>query len=201
MVMSEPASAAGGADRERLVVELVDHAGTATGSCTVAEAHTPPGRTHRAFSLVLFGRDGLVLLQQRAEAKTRFPLRWSNTCCGHPAPGQEVAAAAVARLAGELGIGAGQITHLAEVGAFHYHADDLATGRVEDEWDHVLVASLSPASGVIAPDEREVHACRWAEPGSLLADIAARPGSYTPWLSAVLTIAAGRRPSPHEGGS
>ena len=31
--------------------------------------------------------DGRVLLQQRAAVKTRFPLRWANTCCGHPAPG------------------------------------------------------------------------------------------------------------------
>lgn len=198
--MSEPASAPGSADRERQVVELVDHAGTATGSCTVAEAHAPPGRTHRAFSLVLFGQAGLVLLQQRASAKTRFPLRWSNTCCGHPAPGQDIAAAAVARLADELGITAGQITDPVKAGAFHYHAADLATGHVEDEWDHVLVASLSPASGPIVPDEREVHAYRWAEPGSLPADIAAHPDRYTPWLSAVLTIAARRTPGPYEGG-
>ncbi len=47
---------------------------------------------------------GRVLLQQRAAVKTRFPLRWANSCCGHPAPGEALAVAANRRLREELGI-------------------------------------------------------------------------------------------------
>ena len=63
--------------------------GRPIGSATVDEAHQAPGQLHRAFSVFLRDADGRVLLQQRAAAKTRFPLRWANTCCGHPAPGEE----------------------------------------------------------------------------------------------------------------
>jgi isopentenyl-diphosphate delta-isomerase len=173
--------------RERLPVELVDDAGIAVGSCSVAEAHTAPGRRHRAFSVVLNDGAGRVLLQQRAAGKTRFPNRWSNTCCGHQEPGQDTAEAALARLIDELGITPGQLTPLAEAGAFHYHATDPGTGRVEDEWDHVLVATL--AAGVPAPAAAEVSDCRWTDTAVLRAALRADPDGYTPWLTRVLDIA------------
>lgn len=134
--------------------------------------------------MFLYDHSGLVLLQRRAAVKTRFASRWSNTCCGHPEPGQDVAAAAGQRLAAELGISAGQITRLTEIGIFQYYAPDPATGRTEDEWDHVFVATLLGGSPV--PDEAEVSDCRWMSPGALHAAIAAQPDAYTPWLPGVL---------------
>jgi isopentenyl-diphosphate delta-isomerase len=178
-------------DREHLLVELVDGTGAPAGACPVGEAHTAPGRTHRAFSVLLYDRLGRVLLQRRAAVKTRFPLLWSNTCCGHPAPGQPLTEAAVARLGEELGIAAERFTPLTEAGAFHYTATDAATGRVEDEWDHVLVATV--ADGDIAPDPDEVDELRWADPGALAREIDARPGDFTPWLRGVLEMALSRR--------
>lgn len=186
--MSVPASTLVAVDREQLLVELVDLTGTALGSCPVREAHTAPGRLHRAFSVLLYDPAGRVLLQQRAGVKTRFALRWSNTCCGHPAPGQDLVSAAMSRLAEELGITAAQITPLAEAGVLRYRADDSATRRVEHEWDHVFLATLT--EGVPVPDEGEVREVRWANPGPLGAEIAARPDDFTPWLAGVLDIAA-----------
>ena len=90
--------------RESQLVELVDADGAATGPCAVAEAHTAPGRLHRAFSVMLLDDLGRVLIQQRAAVKTRFALRWANACCGHPAPGQ-AARAAAHRLVEEIGSG------------------------------------------------------------------------------------------------
>jgi isopentenyl-diphosphate delta-isomerase len=184
---STPASAPA-VDREQLPVELVDRAGRAIGACPVREAHTAPGRLHRAFSVLVYDPAGRVLLQQRAAVKTRFALRWSNSCCGHPAPGQGLAAAAQARLTEELGITAAQVTPLTEAGVLRYRAEDAATKRVEYEWDHVLVATL--ANGVPAPDESEVRQVRWASQGPLAAEIDARPDEFTPWLAGVLEIAS-----------
>jgi isopentenyl-diphosphate delta-isomerase len=178
-------------DREQLLVELVDRAGRPIGSCSVGAAHAAPGRLHRAFSVLLYDSAGRVLLQQRAAAKTRFALRWSNTCCGHPAPGQELTAAAATRLAEELGITAGQITPLTEAGVFRYRAEDQATGRVEYEWDHVLVATL--AVGAPVADADEVREVRWASPNQLAAEISARPAEFTPWLADVLDLASQAR--------
>jgi isopentenyl-diphosphate Delta-isomerase len=182
-----PTDAVPANDRERHTVELVDKTGAAAGSCSVAEAHTAPGRRHRAFSLLLYDSAGRVLLQQRAAVKTRFPFRWSNTCCGHPAPGQDTATAVSRRLADEFGIASWHTTPPAEVGVLYYYARDPDTAHVEDEWDHVLVATL--ISGAPAPDEAEIRDYRWIFPGLLRTEIAAHPGRYTPWLPGVLILA------------
>jgi isopentenyl-diphosphate Delta-isomerase len=173
--------------REHLLVELVDDTGAAVGACSVGEAHTVPGQCHRAFSVLLYDRDGRVLLQQRAPVKTRFASRWSNTCCGHPAPGEDTAAAAAQRLTAELGLIPDHTTPLTEVGVFHYHAADPASGRVESEWDHVLVATFTGGSPV--PDETEVSDVAWVSLVSLRASMARDPGHYTPWLAGVLDVA------------
>ncbi|MVU83100.1 isopentenyl-diphosphate Delta-isomerase [Nocardia sp. ET3-3] len=174
-------------DRETLLVELVDEQGRAQGSLSVAAAHTAPGRLHRAFSVLLFDADGRVLLQQRAGVKTRFPLLWTNTCCGHPEPGQAVVEAAAKRLHEELGITA----DLSEVGTFTYQATDPNTGRVEFEFDHVLIGTLEQT--VPQPNPDEVDDISWVRPDTLAEQVATEPERYTPWLSGVLeTVAAAR---------
>lgn len=167
-------------DRETLLVELVDEQGRARGSLSVAAAHTAPGRLHRAFSVLLFDADGQVLLQQRAGVKTRFPLLWTNTCCGHPAPGQSVVEAATKRLHEELGVTA----DLTEVGTFTYQATDPNTGRVEFEYDHVLIGRLEDATP--QPNPAEVDDIAWVDPDTLATEVAADPARYTPWLAGVL---------------
>ncbi|WP_280243924.1 isopentenyl-diphosphate Delta-isomerase [Nocardia abscessus] len=170
-------------DREALPVELVDDTGRAVGACSVAEAHLAPGRLHRAFSVLLFDSAGRVLLQQRAAVKTRFPSLWSNTCCGHPAPGESVTTAAALRLTEEMGL-AGTLT---EAGIYRYHAADLRTGRVESEWDHVLIGRLD--IGTPRPDPAEVADYAWIQPDALRDALADNPTAYTPWLAGVLDVA------------
>ena len=178
--------------REQLPVELVDAAGVAVGSCSVAEAHFSPGRRHRAFSVLLYDGDGRVLLQRRAAVKTRFASRWSNTCCGHPAPGQDTATAAAERLAAELGLTPDQTSPLTEIGVYPYDAADPGSGRVELEWDHVLVGTLT--EGTPAPDAAEVSDYAWVTASTLPAAIEADPDRYTPWLPGVLNVAAAAWP-------
>jgi isopentenyl-diphosphate Delta-isomerase len=167
--------------REAHLVELVDADGVTGGATTVDEAHRAPGRLHRAFSVFLRDPAGRVLLQQRAAAKTRFPLRWGNTCCGHPAPGEEVTAAAARRVAEEMGVTGVRLT---QIGVYTYYAEDPATGRVEYEYDHVLLGDL-PSGARVAADPAEVAGLRWAPVAELRAGLAAAPGTYAPWLAGV----------------
>jgi isopentenyl-diphosphate Delta-isomerase len=168
--------------RERDLVELVDPAGAALGQSTVDTAHRPPGQLHRAFSVLLMDPAGRLLLQRRAAAKTRFPLRWANACCGHPAPGVPVAEAAVRRLDEELGVTGVTVD---EVGVYVYQATDPATGRIEHEYDHVLLGRVG-AELPLLPDPAEVAEVRWAPLDEIEYDMAARPDGYAPWLGGVL---------------
>ena len=178
-------------NREQSLVELVDPGGEPVGAVTVAEAHAAPGQLHRAFSVLLLDDDGRVLLQQRSTSKTRFPLRWANACCGHPAPGEDLIMAASRRLGEELGVAGVGLTPL---GVYMYRADDPVTDRVEYEYDHVLVARVDGQA--LRPDPAEVAAVRWATFDEVRQGIATEPWSYAPWLSGVVTVwqAAGAEP-------
>jgi isopentenyl-diphosphate delta-isomerase len=167
--------------REQHLVELVDETGRARGSATVEDAHREPGRLHRAFSVQLVDPAGRLLLQQRAAAKTRFPLRWANACCGHPAPTETPTAAATRRLVEELGVTGVELT---PIGLYVYRAADPATGRVEHEYDHVLLGRV-PVGVPLRPDPTEVADLRWATPDELRRDLTTDPQSYAPWLAGV----------------
>ena len=173
-------------NRETQLVELVDEAGRPLGESTVDDAHRRPGRLHRAFSVLLVAGDR-TLLQRRAAGKTRFPLYWANSCCGHPAPGETVAAAAGQRLREELGVADVALT---EVGVYTYRADDPETGRVEHEYDHVFVG-LVGADLPLVPDPAEVAQTRWMPVDDLLAAVETEPDGYAPWLAGVLTLLPG----------
>ncbi|WP_433212072.1 isopentenyl-diphosphate Delta-isomerase [Dactylosporangium sp. CS-047395] len=173
--------------REQQLVELVAIDGRAAGSATVEAAHQAPGRLHRAFSVLLVAPDGRLLLQQRAAAKTRFALRWANTCCGHPAPGEPVVDAAARRLGEELGVSA----PLTEVGVYLYQAEDPDSGRVEYEYDHVLTG---PFEGPVHADPAEVAETDWVTPDELAARIRRFPDFYAPWLAGVLDAWQSARP-------
>ncbi|WP_033343501.1 isopentenyl-diphosphate Delta-isomerase [Catenuloplanes japonicus] len=168
--------------REEHLVELVGEDGSPHGSATVADAHVAPGRLHRAFSVLLVDDDGRILLQQRAAVKTRFPLRWANACCGHPEPGESLAVSANRRLGEELGAAPVELT---EIGVHLYYAEDPATGRVEHEYDHVLLGRF-PAGATIAPDPSEVAALRWVGPAELRAELDGDDRAFAPWFSGVV---------------
>jgi len=170
---------------ERTVVELVDPTGAPIGACSVTEAHTPPGRLHRAFSVLLFDGDGRVLLQRRALTKNRFAGRWTNTCCSHPAPGEDLADSARRRVYEEMGLRV-EAGSLRELGQFTYRASDPRSGTVEHEFDHVLVGRHDAEP---VPLESEVDSWRWVEPALLRAELAAAPQLHSPWLGGVLEIA------------
>ncbi|MFI7547269.1 isopentenyl-diphosphate Delta-isomerase [Actinoplanes sp. NPDC049599] len=167
--------------REAHLVELVDTDGTPAGAATVGDAHRAPGQLHRAFSVFLRDPAGRVLLQQRAAVKTRFPLRWANTCCGHPLPGETPAAAANRRLVEEIGVGDVELT---EAGVYSYYAEDPTTGLVEYEYDHVLLGEVA-ADARLLVDPDEVADVRWVSVDELNAGLREDLRSYAPWLPGV----------------
>lgn len=174
---------AGGAPvRDLELVVLVDAAGTPIGAAEKLSAHQPPGRLHAAFSVFLFDPDGRVLLQRRADAKHHFAGRWSNACCSHPRPGEELLAAGRRRLGEELGLDAA----LTAAGRFTYRAADPVSGLVEHELDHVLVGVTEDDP---SPDPDEVGDWARVDLLSLHSRLGREPDRFTPWLAPALDLA------------
>lgn len=175
-----PVPAPGG-PQEPILLELVDEAGATIGTAEKLSAHQAPGRLHRAFSVFLFDHDGRLLLQQRALGKYHSPGVWSNTCCGHPYPGEAPFVAAARRTTEELGAAPAL---LREAGTVTYDLPDAASGLVEKEYNH-LFAGLVGA--VPDPDPEEVAATAFVTPRQLAELQAEKP--FSAWFTTVLEAA------------
>jgi isopentenyl-diphosphate delta-isomerase len=160
---------------ERVV--LVDGDDRAVGTEEKLAAHRA-GLLHRAFSIFVFRRSGELLLQRRSRAKYHSGGLWSNTCCGHPRPGEALAEAARRRLSEEMGFDC----PLTGVSVVRYSAA-LDHDLVENEIDHVLTGTYDRDP---APDPDEAEEWRWVELPALRASLAARPERFTVWLRRIL---------------
>ena len=164
-------------------VVLVDHNDMPIGSSEKVAAHRAPGLLHRAFSVVLFDRAGRLLVQQRARSKYHFGGRWSNSCCGHPRPGEELIDAAVRRVGEELGL---SVT-LRPTGRFEYRASDPSSGLVEHEIDHVMRGEVLDAGPL--PDPCELDDWLWIDRPALDRWRSRVPQDFTPWFDRVAAVA------------
>lgn len=164
----------------RSTVLLVDEQGRALGASPKLAAHEPPGQLHLAFSVFLFDDAGRVLWQRRAAEKYHFPLVWANSCCSHPAPGEDPKRSAVARVEEELGLGCA----LEGAGHFVYRAACARSGLVEHEYDLVFVGGLT---GTPEPDPEEVAEVRLLEPAAVRAG--GLGGELAPWVAEALRLA------------
>jgi isopentenyl-diphosphate Delta-isomerase len=178
-------SSSGAADA--ILLELVDESGVTIGTAEKLDAHQPPGRLHRAFSVFLFDERGRLLLQQRASGKYHSPGVWSNTCCGHPYPGEAPFAAAARRTYEELGVSP---SLLAEAGTVRYNHPDPASGLVEQEYNHLFVGLVRTT---LRPDAKEVGATAFVTPGELAERHA--KDTFSAWFLTVLDAA---RPAVRE---
>jgi isopentenyl-diphosphate delta-isomerase len=113
-------------------VILVNDRDEPIGLMEKLEAHQK-GLLHRAFSIFIFNSSGELLLQRRSLHKYHSGGLWTNTCCSHPSPAEDILAAAQRRLNEEMGFTA----PLEKIFDFIYKAE-FDNGLVEYEFDHVF---------------------------------------------------------------
>lgn len=156
------------------LVVLVDEQNMVLGTMPKADVHAATTLLHRAFSSFVFrATDKHVLLQQRSGKKRTWPFMWSNSCCGHPGPGESTLDAARRRLEYELGLFP---RFLEEVAPYRYCFT--RDGIMENETCPILVGIVE-REPVINPDE--VEAVRWREWNTFLEEIEDDPASYSEW--------------------
>ena len=160
------------------LVVLLDEDGAATGTADKATVHHADTPLHLAFSCYLFDDAGNVLVTQRALHKRTFPGVWTNSCCGHPAPGEPLEHAVRRRVEQELGT---TVTDLRLVlPRFRYRAEQ--DGVVENEMCPVFVGSVPGiASERVAPDPDEVGEARWESWRAFRAAVLDRSREVSVW--------------------
>ena len=157
--------------------DLLDPAGVPVGSMAKAHVHGLDTPLHLAFSCYGFGRDGRMLLTRRSLGKRTWPGVWTNSCCGHPRPGESPAAAARRRVTEELGVVPHDLRPV--LPDFAYEAT-MPDGTRENEACPVFAAR---AHGDPVPDPAEVAEWRWVPWPEVVAVARTSPWLISPWAA------------------
>lgn len=154
-------------------VILVNEQDEETGVMEKMEAHKK-ALLHRAISVFIFNNKGEMLLQQRAAKKYHSAGLWTNACCSHPRPGEEILAAAQRRLKEELGFE----TPLKKIFDFTYKAP-FDNGLTEHEFDHVFAGEFD---NTVIPDEDEVQDYCYMKIEDIENSLQSNPQKYSAWF-------------------
>ncbi|MBS1596800.1 MAG: isopentenyl-diphosphate Delta-isomerase [Bacteroidetes bacterium] len=154
-------------------VILVDEQDQQVGVMEKMEVHRK-GLLHRAFSVFIFNEKGEMLLQQRSMIKYHSPGLWTNACCSHPKPGEDIQMAAQRRLHEELGF----VTSIEEIFDFIYKSS-FENGLTEYEFDHVFIGIYD---GNIEPDQKEVSDFCFKSLDEIKSSLTSQPAKYTAWF-------------------
>jgi isopentenyl-diphosphate delta-isomerase len=157
-------------------VVLLDNDGNVVGAADKSTVHTRETPLHLAFSCHVFDASGRVLVTRRALGKTTWAGVWTNSFCGHPAPGEAQEEAIARRASDELGITVTSIQLV--LPDFRYRAVD-ASGIVENE---VCPVYRAVSTDAVQANPDEVSEWEWVDAASLTAAASAAPYAFSPWL-------------------
>ncbi len=164
---------------------LVDDGDNQTGTGEKMAVHRA-GLLHRAFSICVYNSKGEQLLQKRASKKYHCPGLWSNACCSHPRPGENLYDAAKRRLKEEMGIDYNWGRRGGDVPQLEFIYKVKVGELTENEYDHVLFAAFDGEPQI---NKEEADAWKWIGRDELVADIREKPGIYTPWFRLMMRVA------------
>jgi len=156
-------------------VVLLDEEGRSVGVTDKRTVHHRETPLHLAFSCYVFDESGAVLVTRRATHKPTWPGAWTNSVCGHPGPGEDLAAAVRRRARDELGIDVADVRLM--LPTFRYRAV-MPDGVVENEMCPVFVARTTDP---VHPDPDEVDSFEWVEWADFRATVLDGTRDVSPW--------------------
>ncbi len=160
-----------------IYIELVDSNDCIIGAEEKLVVHQK-GLLHRAFSILIFNKNGEMLIHQRALHKYHSGGLWTNACCGHPNAGESMETAVHRRLKEEMGFDC----PLEMKFIFQYRAE-FENGLIENEIDHVYVGEFN---NDFTFNPEEVADYKWVNLENVQKDVNLNPAKYTIWFNKIL---------------
>ncbi|MEV4467738.1 isopentenyl-diphosphate Delta-isomerase [Micromonospora echinofusca] len=156
-------------------VVLLDEQGQPVGATEGATVHHSRTPLHLAFSCYVFTSDAKLLLTLRGDRTRTWPGIWTNSCYGHPAPGEPVSAAVTRTVRAELGLTA-PVPELV-LPAFRYRAV-MDNGVAEN--------AVAPVFRVVTderptPDPAAIADFEWADWADFVYAVNTGDISLSPW--------------------
>lgn len=159
---------------------LVDGNDYPIGTEEKVKCHLPNGKLHRAFTILLFDREGRLLLTKRSMDKMLWPGDWDGTVASHPRQSETYITSAERRLPEELGVSC-KLEYLFK---FEYHVPYKNIGS-ENEICGTLIGIVKEPLKIKLVKE-EITDIKWLTLDELLNDIKKSPQIYCPWMIVAL---------------
>ncbi len=163
-------------------VILVDQNDNPIGSEEKVKCHLPNGKLHRAFTALLFDKNGKLVLTRRASEKMLWPGDWDGTVASHPREGETYVSSAERRMPEELGISC-KMDYLMK---FEYHVPYKNVGS-ENEICGTLIGIVDESTK-FKMIKGEIDEIKWITPTELIREIDNAPEIYCPWMLIALAL-------------
>ncbi|WFS26170.1 isopentenyl-diphosphate Delta-isomerase [Rhizobium rhododendri] len=174
-------------------VILCNEHGEAIGTAPKSEIHHAHTPLHLAFSVYIFDDDKKLLVTRRASDKITWPGVLTNSCCGHPRPGESLIEAIERRVRKELGIEVNGIRLV--LPEFSYRAA-ITNGITEHELCPVFTARCQTLS--VTPDLNEVSAWQWVDWQWFVESLQDGRLLVSPWCRAQVELLASFNADPSQ---
>ncbi len=163
-------------------VILVDENDNQIGTEEKVTCHLPNGKLHRAFTALLFDKDGRLVITRRAKEKMLWPSDWDGTFASHPRESETYVSSGERRMPEELGI-KGKLDYLHK---FEYHVPYKDVGS-ENEICGTLIGIID-ADIILKKIEGEIDEIKWISAKELLLELKTNPQIYCPWMLIALEL-------------
>jgi isopentenyl-diphosphate delta-isomerase len=157
-------------------VILVDGDDNPIGKEEKVKCHLPNGRLHRAFTALIFNKEGKLLLTRRSDSKMLWPGEWDGTVASHPREGETYVSSAERRMPEEIGM----TCQMNYVNKFEYHVPYKEIGSENEVCGTLLgIADEFEESSLI---KDEISAIKWITPDELKVELENNRDIYCPWM-------------------
>ena len=161
---------------------LVDENDNPVGKEEKVKCHLPNGILHRAFTALLFDRNGRLALTKRAQEKMLWPGDWDGTFASHPRESETYVSSGERRMPEELGI-EGDLDYLFK---FEYHVPYKDIGS-ENEICGTLIGIVNEPEK-LKPIEGEISEIKWLSGEEMFKELSETPEIYCPWMIIALEL-------------
>ena len=163
-------------------VILVDKNDNPIGLEEKIKCHLPNGKLHRAFTALLFDKEGRLVLTRRSPSKMLWPGDWDGTVASHPREKETYISTAERRMPEEIGISC-KFDYLFK---FEYHVPYKDVGS-ENEICGTLLGVIENSSKFNLVED-EISEIKWVTVKQLMDELQKNPEIYCPWMVIALYL-------------
>ncbi len=163
-------------------VILVDKNDNPIGIEEKVKCHLPNGKLHRAFTALIFDKDGKLVITKRSPNKMLWPGDWDGTLASHPRESETFVSSAERRMPEEIGISC-KFEYLFK---FEYHVPYKDVGSENEICGTVLGILEKSSKFNLVKDE--ISDLKWITADELVKELEKIPEKYCPWMLIALYL-------------